>query len=158
MCCRTNSTTSATSKELISHQLFLEFEWIFMPKESILNSRVTEAGSLMEVFLRGWKDENTVHIQRCQEREKHILAPQFDVWESSRTPDGGAEARITDSLTYAICHGNMLQHQLDITKSLYSLYKAQHKIFSTFFSTSAHGWIKKSRAATYYIQTNSLCY
>lgn len=46
----------------------------FMPKESILNSGVNEVDSLMEAFLRGWKDE---HIQRCQEREKHVLGLVF---------------------------------------------------------------------------------
>lgn len=40
-------------------------------------------------------------------------SPAFEVWASSRTPDGDwrPEARIPDSLTNAICHVNMFHHQ-----------------------------------------------
>lgn len=83
-----------------------------MLKESIWNSGVNEADGLMETFLRGSKDENTEHIQRCQEREKHVLDQAEPLMEDQRP-----EANLTDSLTYAICHRNMHQPQPDITEN-----------------------------------------
>lgn len=91
--------------------------WVnFMLKESIWNSGVNGANSLMESFLRGSKHEKTERIERCQEREKHVLGLIPGNWAEPLMEDRRPEAKLTDSLTYAICHISMFPHQQEVTK------------------------------------------
>lgn len=83
----------------------------FTPKENILNSWNWQ----FDGGFGGWKDENTEHIQWCQERKRHVLRLMFGNRAEALMEGWGAGARFTDPFIFTICQVNMFQHRADVT-------------------------------------------
>ncbi len=99
--------------------------------------------------------EHSEHIQWCQERGRHVLSLMFGNRAEPLMEDRGAGAIITDSLKYAICQVNMLQHRPDVIKSHYYTLK-HHDSIGHFMLLSG----KFNRPVDLYLQilsSSSLC-